>query len=120
MRLLAAATATRRIVCVPTGGIVEQPTTGTEELLLPGEIDQLVAFWSALPTSFPPILDGEGQPAAADVEFAFVGGKLYLLQIRPFNESARARGNAYLRQLDAGHRDRLTRASVRMSEVPAP
>jgi hypothetical protein len=120
VRLLAAATAPRRLVCVPTGGVVEQPTTGTEEVLLPGEIDQLVAFWRALPTRFPPILDGEEQPAAADVEFAFVGGKLFLLQIRPFNESARARGNAYLRQLDSGHRGRLAGASVRMSEVPAP
>jgi len=54
------------------------------------------------------------------VEFAFVGGKLFLLQIRPFNESARARGNAFLRRLDAGHRDRLSGSSVRMSEVPAP
>jgi hypothetical protein len=120
VRLLAAATAPWRLVSVPTGGVVQQPTTGTEELLLPAEIAQLVAFWKALPTHFPPILDGEGQPTAADVEFAFVDGKLFLLQIRPFNESARARGNAYLRQLDQGHRARLTGSTVRMSEVPTP
>jgi len=120
VRLLAAATAPWRIVSVPTGGVVQQRTTGTEELVQPGEIQQLVAFWKALPTRFPPILDGEGQPTAADVEFAFVGGKLFLLQIRPFNESTRARGNAYLRQLDQGQSARLQGSTVRMSEVPLP
>jgi hypothetical protein len=120
VRLLAAATAPWRRVPVPTGGVVQQRTTGTEEILLPGEVQQLVAFWKALPTRFPPILDGEGQPTAADVEFAFVGGKLFLLQIRPFNESTRARGNAYLRQLDQGQSARLQGSTVRMSEVPAP
>jgi hypothetical protein len=34
------------------------------------------------------------------VEFAFVDGKLWLLQIRPFNESRVARGAAYLIQMD--------------------
>jgi hypothetical protein len=120
VRLLAAATAPHRLVCVPTGGVVEQPTTGTEELLQPGEIQQLVAFWKALPTRFPPILGGDGQPTAADVEFAFVDGRLFLLQIRPFNESARARANLYLRRLDEGQRARLAGSTVRMSEVPEP
>jgi hypothetical protein len=120
VRLLAAATAPWRHVPVPTGGVVQQRTSGTEEVLHPAEIAQLVAFWKALPTRFPPILDGEGKPTAADVEFAFVGGKLHLLQIRPFNESARARGNAYLRQLDQGLAARLAETTVRMNEVPAP
>jgi len=104
---------------VPTGGVVEQPTTGTEEVLHPAEIEQLVAFWRALPTRFPPILDADGQPTAADVEFAFVGGKLFLLQIRPFNESARARASLYLQKLDQGLRSSLAGDSVRMNEVPA-
>ncbi len=65
-------------------------------------------------------MDGEGQPTAADVEFAFVEGKLFLLQIRPFNESARARGNAYLQQLDKGHASVSQGSTVRMSEVPTP
>jgi hypothetical protein len=119
-RLLAAATAPRRIVPVPTGGVVEQPTTGSEEVLKPGEIRQLVDFWRALPTHFPPILDGEGQPTAADVEFAFVESRLYLLQIRPFNESARARGNAYLRGLDQAQSARLATSAVPMDEAPDP
>jgi len=120
VKLLAAATAPFRKVPVPTGGVVEQPTTGTEEVLQPAEIAQLVAFWKALPTRFPPILDGEGQPTAADVEFAFVGGKLFLLQIRPFNESARARANLYLQKLDGGLRKSLPESTVVMKDVPAP
>ena len=42
----------------------------------------------------------------ADIEFGFRGGKLALLQIRPFVESKAAQQNAYLLQLDAGLRDR--------------
>jgi hypothetical protein len=75
--------------------------TGSETLLQPEEIRQLIAFASEIPRRFPPIVDGDGQAAAADVEFAFVGGRLWLLQIRPFNESRRARTNAYLLQIDA-------------------
>jgi hypothetical protein len=119
VRLLAAATAPWRHVPVPTGGVVLQRTSGTEEVLHPGEIEQLIAFSKALPTQFPPILDAQGQPTAADVEFAFVDGKLYLLQIRPFNESARARESLYLQKLDHGLRQRLSGATIRMSEVPA-
>jgi len=37
----------------------------------------------------------------ADIEFAFRGGRLALLQIRPFNESRRAQRSQYLAQLDA-------------------
>jgi hypothetical protein len=39
---------------------------------------------------------------AADVEFAFVGGTLGLLQIRPFNESRQARGASVLAAMDKG------------------
>jgi phosphoenolpyruvate synthase/pyruvate phosphate dikinase len=120
VRLLAAATAPWKQVPVPTGGVLKERTSGTEEVLHPAEIDELVAFGKALPTRFPPIVDGEGKPTAADVEFAFVGGKLFLLQIRPFNESARARENVYLQQLDEGGRGRLGGAVVPMNEVPEP
>lgn len=120
VRLLAAATAPWRKVPVLTGGVVEQPTTGTEEVLEPAEIAQLIDFALALPTRFPAIVDGQGRPAAADVEFAFVDGKLFLLQIRPFNESARERGSAYLREIDQRSGARLADARVLMNEVPTP
>ena len=39
VRLLAAATAPRMLVPLPTGGVVRQPATGRETLLQPGEIE---------------------------------------------------------------------------------
>jgi hypothetical protein len=121
VRLLSAATAPWRKVSIPTGGVVKQPASGTEEVLSPAEIRKLIAFWKLLPSRFPPIIDGEGKPTAADVEFAFVDGKLFLLQIRPFNESSRAFGSLYLRKIDQASRDRLAAGSVvQMNEVPRP
>src|SRR5262249_10109321 len=72
-----------------------------------------------LPARFPAIVDDEGKPTAADVEFAFVGGKLALLQIRPFLESRRARASVYLHRMDDGLRGALSR-TVRLSEAPKP
>jgi hypothetical protein len=54
------------------------------------------------------------------VEFAFVEGRLYLLQIRPFNESARARGHAFLQALDRAQAGRLAGTAVPMTEPPRP
>ena len=53
----------------------------------------------------------------ADVEFAFLDGKLVLLQIRPFVESARARSASYLQRLDRGFRERGDRP-VDLNGIP--
>ena len=98
-RLLATATAARRMVPQETGGIARLPVSGRETLLGPGEAKQLIAFADEIPKQFPQ-LGEDGKPVPADVEFAFVDGKLWLLQIRPFNESRAARGAAYLVQMD--------------------
>ena len=97
--LLATATAARRMVPQETGGIARLPVSGRETLLGPGEAKQLIAFADEIPRQFPQ-LGEDGKPVPADVEFAFVDGKLWLLQIRPFNESRAARGAAYLVQMD--------------------
>ena len=55
----------------------------------------------------------------ADVEFAFVGGELELLQIRPFLESRRARATSYLTRMDEGLRASFGR-KVPLAEVPPP
>ncbi len=99
VRLMAVATAPRRLVPLATGGIARQPTSGAETLLKPDEIRQLIAFADEIPAKFPQ-LGEDGKPVAADVEFAFVDGKLWLLQIRPFNESRQATGAAYLIRMD--------------------
>jgi hypothetical protein len=46
-----------------------------DTLLRLGEIQQLIAFADELPQKFPPIVDAQGRPAPADVEFAFVAGR---------------------------------------------
>jgi hypothetical protein len=119
VRVLATATAPWRSAPRPEGGVARLRSSGSETLLTAAEIAQLIAFAKELPTRFPSIVDDEGQAAAADVEFAFVGGQLQLLQIRPFLESRRAQANAYLVHMDDGlraGRDTL----VRLTEVPAP
>jgi len=95
-------------VPLATGGVGRAPTSGRETLIGPAEAQQLIAFADEIPRRFPQ--HGEdGKEVAADVEFAFVDGKLWLLQIRPFNESRKARGAAHLAQMDqalAGHLDK--------------
>ena len=59
------------------------------------------------------------ESAPADIEFAFLDGKLVLLQIRPFVESKRAQSSGYLQSLDAGLLERGLE-NVDMRGVPAP
>ena len=99
VRLMAVATAPRRLVPLATGGIARQPVSGADTLLGPAEIAQLIAFADEIPRKFPQFGE-DGKPVAADVEFAFVGGTMSLLQIRPFNESRGARGAGHLAAMD--------------------
>jgi hypothetical protein len=98
-RLMSRATAPRRMVPQAAGGIAKVPVSGRDTLLTPNEIRQLIAFADEIPRQFPQ-LGEDGKPVAADVEFAFVNSKLWLLQIRPFNESRAARGANHLIQMD--------------------
>jgi len=59
----------------------------------PDEIQQLINLAQDLPPRYPFILDVNGNPAPADIEFGFVSSKLQLFQIRPFLESVQARSN---------------------------
>jgi phosphoenolpyruvate synthase/pyruvate phosphate dikinase len=114
-RLFATATAARRMVPQATGGIAKLPVSGSETLLTPREIAQLIAFADEIPKQFPQ-LGEDGKPVAADVEFAFVNGRLWLLQIRPFNESRAARSAAYLIGMDRALETHLGR-TVNMREA---
>jgi len=108
VRLMAAATAPRRMVPQPGGGIAKLATSGAETLLKPGEVRQLIAFSEEITKRFQQF-DDRGQPAAADVEFAFVDGRIWLLQIRPFNESRDAQASAYLAKMDGALEKNLDR-----------
>jgi len=117
--LLAVASAPTRHTPNPKGGVDEQRASGAEVLLQPAEIRQLIDIAGEIPRKFPPIQDDEGRPAPADVEFAFLQGRLQLLQIRPFLESRKALGNSYLRAMDKDLAKRATTV-VNMNEVPRP
>jgi hypothetical protein len=108
VQLLAVASAPTKLVPLATGGIARQPASGRETLLGPHEVQQLIAFAAAIPQKFPQH-GADGKPVAADVEFAFVGGKLWLLQIRPFNESRAARSAQTLIEMDKQLASRLDR-----------
>ncbi|MCP5150404.1 MAG: phosphoenolpyruvate synthase [Ectothiorhodospiraceae bacterium] len=102
VRLMAQATAPIRRQVDPAGGVTKLPVSGADTVLAPAEIAQLVELARGLPTRFPEIVDDQGAPAPADIEFGFLDGRLALFQIRPFLESRRARGSAYLNALDEG------------------
>jgi phosphoenolpyruvate synthase/pyruvate phosphate dikinase len=117
VRLLAQATAPRRNVLSPRGGIVEEPASGREAVLAPEEIAQLVALAKELPARVATLRAPDGGTLPADVEFAFRGGRLTLLQIRPFVESRAAQRNEHLLALDAPLRERAGRR-VRLDAAP--
>jgi hypothetical protein len=108
VRLMAAATAPRRRVPQASGGIATLATTGAETLLKPGEVKQLIDFSDEIDKRFQQ-RDERGQPAAADVEFGFVDGRLWLLQIRPLNESRQAQASAYLAKMNQALEKNLDR-----------
>jgi hypothetical protein len=108
VQLLAVASAPTKLVPLPAGGIARQPASGRDTLLGPNEVRQLIDFAAEIPRRFPQH-GGDGKPVAADVEFAFVAGKLWLLQIRPFNESRAARSAQTLIDMDRQLASRLDR-----------
>jgi phosphoenolpyruvate synthase/pyruvate phosphate dikinase len=109
VRLLAQATAPLRNALAPRGGVAREPASGSEQVLAPAEIAQLVALAGELPSKVATLRAPDGSTLPADVEFGFRGGQLTLLQIRPFVESRAAQRNDYLLSLDAEARERAAR-----------
>jgi phosphoenolpyruvate synthase/pyruvate phosphate dikinase len=105
-RLLAPTGTPTKRVLAPKGGVEELPASGSDWVLVPGEIRQLVRLARDIPGKLANMRTVTGDPVPADVEFAFRDGRLALLQIRPFNESKRAQRSQYLAQLDAPARAR--------------
>jgi hypothetical protein len=117
VRMLAQATTPWRRVLKSTGGMDKELIKGSEIVLKPDEIKQLINLAQDLPQRYPSILDAGGNPTPADIEFGFVKGKLQLFQIRPFLESAQARSNEYLNDLDKGMMSQLNQ-TVKLDERP--
>jgi hypothetical protein len=119
VQVLATATAPWRRTPNPEGGLYFLPASGSDTVLQPDEIKKLIEFSVNLPKVFPAIVDDEGAPAPADVEFGFLNGELRLFQIRPFLESKQARGIEYLQNMENRILDNSD-IQVNMTEVPLP
>ncbi len=117
VRLMAQASAPIRRKPLPQGGISKLPVSGSESVLKPEEIKQLIQLSRELPQRFPAVVDDQGKPVPADIEFGFLEGKLKLFQIRPFLESKRARGSAFLNRMDEGLKA-SQQIQVALNEVP--
>jgi phosphoenolpyruvate synthase/pyruvate phosphate dikinase len=114
---MAKATAPYRRVLNEDGGLRTIRASGADALLYEDEVDQLVDLARDVDARFPGLVRADGSRAPADVEFAFRDGQLALLQIRPFVDNVRARGDYYLAALDAGLRERV-RLSVALDQIP--
>ncbi len=100
VRFLSQSTAPTRAILSPHGGVKRVRATGTDAVLQPGEIAQLIEIAKDAPARFPTLRTVDGDAAPADIEFAFRDGKLALLQIRPLVESRSAQSSVYLSKLD--------------------
>ncbi|GMV05872.1 MAG: hypothetical protein AMXMBFR53_21490 [Gemmatimonadota bacterium] len=97
VRLLSQAKSPRRRLPV-TGGTRWVASARPDTLLRPAELDQLrevVTTWEALKAGTP------DQDQTWDMEFAFVDGRLWLLQVRPFIRFRNSDAYARLEALDA-------------------
>ena len=101
VRVLANASAPTRRVLRRGGGIAEVPARSGVRILRANEIATLVQLSRDAPERFPALRGDFGEPMPADIEFGFRGGKLSILQIRPFVESKLAKQSTYLKSLDA-------------------
>jgi hypothetical protein len=117
VRRLAQATAPWRRVLKSNGGVDKELVENPQSVLKPNEIRQLIGLAQDLPQRYPSLLDSEGNPAPADIEFGFVNGKLQLFQVRPFLESVQARSNEYLNSLDRDMTSQLNQ-TVNLDEPP--
>jgi hypothetical protein len=68
----------------PGGSSAIVASTGRDHVLEPGELDDLVAAGRRANEMIEPAKDPTGAPRPWDMEFGFVGGKLWLFQCRPF------------------------------------
>ena len=100
VRLMAHATEPFKRILQTSGGLAKIPTSGTEAVLSEADVAILINFAKSVPIRFPKLLNSDGRPVPADIEFGFYRNKLVLFQIRPFLESAQARRSLFLNRLD--------------------
>lgn len=104
VRLLAQASEPRKRIILPGGGLEKIPASGSDSVLMPEEIRQLIDLAASAPQRFENLTDEQGNVLPADIEFGFKNGRLVLFQIRPFLSSSWARESAFLNTLDRSWR----------------
>ncbi|NND58836.1 MAG: hypothetical protein HKN49_01065 [Gammaproteobacteria bacterium] len=114
-RRVSSATATERRILLDTGGSRLVPVSGRDYVLNKDEIRALRKLARVVPRRVPEFARGD-KPPAADIEFGFHDGKLWLFQIRPLVESDGANRSRYLDALDAG----LRRTASRLVDLDRP
>ncbi|EFK08006.1 pyruvate phosphate dikinase, PEP/pyruvate binding domain protein [delta proteobacterium NaphS2] len=85
----------RMLILEGKGGSRMVPSTGAERVLTKEELHALVSAAQKIKKEFTPEKGAGGDLLPWDIEYGFVGGKLYLFQTRPFV------GNSDLRNLPA-------------------
>jgi hypothetical protein len=78
-----------------SGGSAVVPASGSDTVLNPNEVQEIVAAGQEIAANFDPVPDPNGKPRPWDIEFGFAAGKLWLFQTRPFL------GNDQLRNIPA-------------------
>jgi phosphoenolpyruvate synthase/pyruvate phosphate dikinase len=114
---LSQASAPTRRELDPRGGIRTVPASGRESVLTRAEIDRLVKISRDVESTMD-LEDEDGNPAAADIEFAFRGNHLALLQVRPLVENKSAARNRSLAAIDQRATARPGGYKVPLDQVP--
>ena len=99
----------RMLILEGQGGSEMVPSTGSERVLTEQELAALVAAAEKITKVFKPEKGTDGGPLPWDVEYGFVGGKLYLFQTRPFVGNNELRNLPALTALDKGIREKEAR-----------
>jgi hypothetical protein len=68
----------------PGGGTAIVPASGSDTVLTPNELQQLIGAGQKITETFTPVQDPSGKARPWDIEFGFASGKLWLFQCRPF------------------------------------
>ena len=115
VRLLAQSQAPYQRYALPGGGLSYRPTSGSDYVLTDAEIMELRKLAREVDERFPKVKDSRGEFLPWDIEFGFMGGKLYLFQIRPL---VRYRQTEILEALAAFEGERSDGQTVKLDEAP--
>ena len=115
-RLLGEANQRERRELDPAGGLRRVPANRNPAILSGAEIAKLLELAKEAADDFPALHGENGETFPADIEFGVAGGRVALLQIRPFVESQTARRSATLTAMDSSRSREAFR--VNLDAVP--